>query len=279
MIVSKPAPPSEREGGVAAAIIELDALADAVRPAAEDDDLARVADLRLVLRLAEQGRLVGRVEIGRRRVELGGAAVDALEHRPDAEPQAVRAHLLLGDAAGQRLASASWTMPEPARRRLAHLALRHGPSASASCASRASEKPIAFNRRMPAASRGRPSSRKLLLGGDDLRPAARGTRGRSRRSALIRSTVKPCRSASAATSSRSGVGRASAFSISAGSAFSSSRIRSSPHRPVLQPAQRLLQALGEAAADRHHLADRLHRRRQRARRARGTSRRRSAGSW
>ena len=30
----------EREGGMAAAIVELDALADAVRPAAEDDDLA-----------------------------------------------------------------------------------------------------------------------------------------------------------------------------------------------------------------------------------------------
>ena len=35
-----------------------------------------------------------------------------------------------------------------------------------------------------------------------------------------------------------------------------------PAQPDLQPAQRLLQALGEAAADRHHLADRLHRRRQ-----------------
>jgi hypothetical protein len=30
---------AQREGGVAAAIVELDALADAVRPAAEDDDL------------------------------------------------------------------------------------------------------------------------------------------------------------------------------------------------------------------------------------------------
>ena len=36
----------EREGGVAAAIVELDALADAVRAAAEDDDLLSVATAR-----------------------------------------------------------------------------------------------------------------------------------------------------------------------------------------------------------------------------------------
>ena len=42
----------EREGGMAAAIVELDALADAVRPAAEDDDLGLVRRLRLVLRRA-----------------------------------------------------------------------------------------------------------------------------------------------------------------------------------------------------------------------------------
>ena len=33
----------QREGGVHAAVVELDALADAVRPAAQDDDLASVA--------------------------------------------------------------------------------------------------------------------------------------------------------------------------------------------------------------------------------------------
>ena len=38
----------QREGGVAAAIVELDALADAVRPAAEDDDLLLVRRPRLV---------------------------------------------------------------------------------------------------------------------------------------------------------------------------------------------------------------------------------------
>ena len=51
--------------------------------------------------------------------------------------------------------------------RLAHLAV-HCAERSASCASRASEKPIAFSRRIPAASCGRPLQPHLLLGLDDL---------------------------------------------------------------------------------------------------------------
>ena len=35
---------------------------------------------------AEQRPLIGRVEIGRGRIELGSAAVDPLEHRPNPEP-------------------------------------------------------------------------------------------------------------------------------------------------------------------------------------------------
>jgi hypothetical protein len=46
-----------------------------------------------------------------------------------------------------------------------------------------------------------------------------------------------------------------------------------------QRAQRLLQRFLEGAADRHRLADRLHRGGQQSARRRGTSRRRSAGSW
>jgi hypothetical protein len=62
----------EGEGGVHAAVVELDALADAVGAAAEDDDLAAIADLGLVL------ALVGGVEVGGVGDELGGAGVDAL---------------------------------------------------------------------------------------------------------------------------------------------------------------------------------------------------------
>ena len=71
----------QREGGVAAAVVELDALADAVGAAAEDDDLARVGGAALVLGDAAVLDLVGRVHVGGLRLELGGAGVDALEDR------------------------------------------------------------------------------------------------------------------------------------------------------------------------------------------------------
>ena len=75
----------QREGGVAAAIVELDALADAVRAAAEDHDLLLVGRRGLVGGRAGERRLVGRIHVGGGRGELGGAGVDALEHRPHAE--------------------------------------------------------------------------------------------------------------------------------------------------------------------------------------------------
>ncbi len=67
----------EREGGVAAAVVELDALADAVGAGAEDDDLRRFGRRRFVL------FVVGRVEVGRHRFEFGGAGVDELEDGAD----------------------------------------------------------------------------------------------------------------------------------------------------------------------------------------------------
>ena len=44
---------AQREGGVAAAVVELDALADAVRPAAQDDGLLPVGRLGLALAPAD----------------------------------------------------------------------------------------------------------------------------------------------------------------------------------------------------------------------------------
>ena len=79
---------AQREGGVAAAIVELDALADAVRPAAEDDDLLARRDLGFGAGLAGEGRLVGRVHVGGGRGEFGSTCVDALVDRVDAEPVA-----------------------------------------------------------------------------------------------------------------------------------------------------------------------------------------------
>ena len=67
-------------------------------PAAQDDDLAPVGRLGLALGRPQAVALVAGVEVGRARFELGGAGVDALEHRPHAERAPA-----LGDL-GRRLA-------------------------------------------------------------------------------------------------------------------------------------------------------------------------------
>src|SRR3546814_5937449 len=56
---------------------------DPVGTAAENDDLPRGRRLRLALGLAEGRRLIGRIHIGRLRLELGRAGVDTLEHRSE----------------------------------------------------------------------------------------------------------------------------------------------------------------------------------------------------
>src|SRR6516164_9484580 len=76
---------SERETGVAAAVIEFDALADAIWAAAEDDDFLFVRRSSFVDGAAGERRLIARIHIRSRRSELGGARVDALEYRPHAE--------------------------------------------------------------------------------------------------------------------------------------------------------------------------------------------------
>ena len=57
------------------------------------------------------------------------------------------------------------------------------------------------------------------------------------------------------------------------------RVAVEPAPPGLERAQRLLQRLGERAADRHHLADRLHLRAEHRRPRRAASRTPSAGPW
>lgn len=70
---------AQREGGVDAGVVELDALADAVGARAQDDDRGLVALGDLVL-LVVRG-----VEVRRLRGELGGAGVDRLVDRADTE--------------------------------------------------------------------------------------------------------------------------------------------------------------------------------------------------
>ena len=68
---------------MAAAIVEFDALPDAVRPTAEDDDLVALRGTRFASEGASERRLVGRIHVGCRRGEFGGASVDPLVDRRD----------------------------------------------------------------------------------------------------------------------------------------------------------------------------------------------------
>ena len=76
----------QRVGGVAAAVIELDALPDAVRAAAEDHDFLAIARVGFVF------RFVARIKIGREAFKFRRAGIHAIEHRGDAEFLAARAH-------------------------------------------------------------------------------------------------------------------------------------------------------------------------------------------
>ena len=97
---------------------------------------------------AGERRLIGRIHVGRRRRELRGAGVDALEHGLDVE----RAR------AGRDLGFAVWPV---------------------SLASRASEKPIALSRRNVAALAGKPLALDLAFHVDDAADLAPGTTDRS----------------------------------------------------------------------------------------------------
>ena len=81
----------QREGGVHAAVVELDALADPVRAAAEDHHLLGVAWADLVV-----APVVGRVVVRRVRLELGRAGVHQPEARHEAQRLSLGAHLILG---------------------------------------------------------------------------------------------------------------------------------------------------------------------------------------
>ena len=98
--------------GVDAAVVELDPLADAVRPAAEDDDLLLRRRPRLdVAPRVSRADLVGRVEVRRVRLELGGAGVDALEDRADAVLAGAPARTSLLAACRHSFASCRSRMP------------------------------------------------------------------------------------------------------------------------------------------------------------------------
>ena len=79
----------ERHAGVAAAIVEFYPLADPVRPAAEHNDFLELRGIRFALGLAGERSFVGRVHVGRLGVEFGGAGIDSLEYRPNAQAESI----------------------------------------------------------------------------------------------------------------------------------------------------------------------------------------------
>ena len=137
----------QREAGVDAAIIELDPLPDPVRSAAQDDDLLAVARLRLAFGLAKAGGFVGRIHIGRFRLEFGGAGVDALEHRADAQFVAQLAHFVLGRRRRSSRAAHRGSGQSRGASAVRHARPDMRPIRTARIASRLSEKPMAFRRR------------------------------------------------------------------------------------------------------------------------------------
>src|SRR5207248_108658 len=80
---------AQRERRVHAAVVELDALPDAVRSATEHDDLPAAGGLRFAL------LLVRRIHVRRPGREFAGAGVDALVNRADAQRVATHADFRL----------------------------------------------------------------------------------------------------------------------------------------------------------------------------------------
>ena len=151
---------AQREAGVAAAIVELDALADAVRPAAEDDDLlARPWAAPRRPALPAKGARIGRVHVGGGRGELGRAGVDALVDRAHAERAAARV---------------TFASRQPGEHRRGARPKSPSPSAA---------------RKAPGVV-GRPMRRTFSSIVDDAARSARGTRGRSCRPRGSRSSVE-----------------------------------------------------------------------------------------
>ena len=211
--------PRAARSGVHAGVVELDALPDPVRPGAEDDHRRPLArrDLGLLV--------VGRVVVRRARGELGGAGVDGLVDRADARARAARR--------GRRPRACRGSAPICASENPCRLAARSSVGGRAR--------------------RGRATSRGDLV---DAARSGRGTTGRCSVASCTCSTVAPARSACWTSRSRPSCGTRDLLEQRR------RRRRRRARRPswkpaswLLQRAQRLLQRLGEVAADRHRLAD------------------------
>jgi hypothetical protein len=248
--------PPAAHSRVAATIIELDPLPDPVRPAAQDHDLARVGRLAFILRRAEARRLVGRVHVRRPGRELGRDRIDSLEDGADAEPVAQLAHFLLGGGADHRLQRIV-DQPVAARADLVGAAANAGGKQV-----ELGQAPVGKAHRLePAQAIG--VARNAVAG--DLRLG-------------IHDLPDPLQEPGIIFRDGMDLGDGEPFAQRLGGDEQPVRRRPGERRldlgprraverlhpieagqPRLEPAQRLLQAFVDRAADRHHFADRLHR--------------------
>ena len=211
---------AHRQCRMHAAVVELDALADTVRPAAEHHDLLAVGRLSLAL------FVVGRIQVGGLCCEFRCAGVDALEHRAHIRCPAGFAHQMLVRA--QQLG-------ESAVRKALLLQVTQ----------------FVFRQAVQRAAGER------LLGLDqllDLREEPRVDRGFLED--FLQTHADAERIADIEDALRPGLADLLDDFVAVGAAFAQAVDAS------LESAQRLLEAFLEGAAHRHHLADRLHLRRQ-----------------
>ena len=262
-----PAVPAQRVGGLDRAVVELDALADADRPRA-DDERRRALDRR---RLRGRARgCIGRIEVRRLGRELRGARVDHRVARHDAERES-RLAQRLGVVPASPASSLS---PKPAR-----LTVARSSAASASRAS-ASRSPhlrdLALQRDVAAHLGEEPGRDAGRLPDDVLRDAApeqaeeppQPRVGRLEEPAQDERRGRPLRVAGRFAGLAAlvdpvdrlvGVGVAG---VDAGQVVE----RRGPGRVLgeradaglLEPAERLVQRGAERPVDGHHLARRLH---------------------
>ncbi|MBA7468683.1 hypothetical protein ES707_03935 [subsurface metagenome] len=220
---------------MAAAIVELDALADAVRPAAEDDDLLAIRRRAFISRVAGERRLIGRIHVGRGGGEFRRAGIDPLEHRADRQLMAFRGDFRFRQTCENR---------KPGIRKAHGFQRAHAEgvwrqAVAANLGFHVDD--AAHLRQEPGIDLAR--GEYLLVG-----PAE------PHRLRHLQQSVRCWRA-------QGGADRV--LVVTAAEPFDLDLVEAG--EAGLQSAQRFLQALLEGTADRHDFADRLHRRRQRVR--------------
>ena len=236
---------AQREHGAHAAVVELHALPDAIRAAAEDHDRPLAAPRRFAL------LVVAAVQVRRRRRKLAGAGVDHLVRRANVQRPAALARPRVSSSPRS---APSWRSEKPMPLHAAHVVLA-STSASAAYSRSASissdhllEEPRVDPRELVHLGDGQPALERALDLEDPL--------GRRLAQRAAQRLVRVVRQAIVLQA------RADRPAVPAG----------------LERAQSLLERLLERAADRHRLAHRLHLRREVRAGATETSRTRSAAS-